>query len=169
MKGDKWEPAWGGGMRPDITGEVASINLDAIAIFCQKIYSSIILKHLNNIVWFFSDSFLVSKCCDLLLELANLRVLAKTHKVQKSKGNDRIMKKFWIRIIYGMIWMWLKFGDDRVTGKTLATRPDPHPPPLRPVLIYLHSYITFFENFKNFLVYTCITLYILVDPCITIR
>ena len=118
-----------GGVRPFITGEVASINLDAIAIFCQKIYSSIILKHLNNIVWFFSDSFLVSKCCDLLLELVNLRVLAKTHKVQKSKGNDRIMKKFWKSIIYGMIWMWLKFGDDRVTSKKLATRPDPYPPP----------------------------------------
>ena len=78
---------------------------------------------------FFSDSFLVSKCCDLLLELVNLRVLPKTHKVQKSKGNDRIMKKFWKSIIYGMIWMWLKFGDDRVTSKTLATRPDPYPPP----------------------------------------
>ena len=126
--------------RPDITGEVASINLDAIAILCQKIYSSIILKHLNNIVWFFSDSFLVSKCCDLLLELVNLRVLAKTHKVQKSKGNDRIMKKFWKSIIYGMIWMWLKFGDDRVTSKKLGTSPNPHPPPLRPVLIYLHSF-----------------------------
>ena len=72
---------------------------------------------------------MVSKCCDLLLELVNLRVLAKTHKVQKSKGNDRIMKKFWKSIIYGMIWMWLKFGDDRVTSKTLATRPDPYPPP----------------------------------------
>ena len=130
-----------GGIRLDITGEVASINLDAIAIFCQKIYSSIILKHLNNIVWFFSDSFLVSKCCDLLLELVNLRVLAKTHKVQKSKGNDRIMKKFWIRIIYGMIWMWLKFGDDRVTREKLATSSNPHPPPLRPVLIYPHSYV----------------------------
>ena len=129
-----------GGMRPDITGEVPSINLDAITIFAQKTYSSIILKYLKNIVWFFSDSFLVSKCCDLLLELVNLRVLAKTHKVQKSKGNDRIIKKFWMNTIYGMIWMWLKFGDDRVTSKTLATRPDPHPP-LRPVLIYLHSYI----------------------------
>ena len=118
-----------GGMRPFITGEVASINLDAITIFAQKTYSSIILKYLKNIVWFFSDSFLVSKCCDLLLELVNLRVLAKTHKVQKSKGNDRIMKKIWKSIIYGMIWMWLKFGDDRVTSKTLATRPDPHPPP----------------------------------------
>ena len=128
MNGDKWEPAWGG-IRPDITGEVPSINLDAITIFAQKTYSSIILKYLNNIVWFFSDSFLVSKCCDLLLELVNLRVLPKTHKVQKSKGNDRIIKKFLVNIIYGMIWMWLKFGDDRVTSKKLGTRPDPHPPP----------------------------------------
>ena len=69
----------GGGCDLDKTGEVATINLDAIAIFYQKPYSSITLKYGGKYFLFFSDSILVSKCCDLmqkpcLLELVNLRV-----------------------------------------------------------------------------------------------